>query len=209
MVRVEESSETRQTTSVIARDTIDIDIFSREYASLAIYDSVQRALPKAERDNWFQRKLIRRSILMNNRYKDNLKGFIKDLINGLIHSLPTLLFVSLPLFALVLKLLYSRRNFVYADHAIYLIFLYIFMFILGLSYILTDNLIKVLNAPILYLVLAATTVYAVCYSLFAMKRFYGQGWRKTITKFIVFHLLANIIIIVLFIIFLLLTFFRV
>jgi hypothetical protein len=193
----------------VPRDTVNLNFLNSGYSSVAAYDSIQRTLPREDRDGWISRLAIRRSITMNNRYKDNAEWFVKDLLNGLVHSLPSLLFVSLPIFALLLKLLYARRNFVYADHAIFLVFLYIVMFLLVLLYLGVDKLSVVTGFSSLRYLLIAVSAYIVIYGFVGMKRFYGQGWGKTFLKFSLFNLLAFIVIIVLFVVFLLLTFFRV
>lgn len=189
--------------------TLELNVLNKKYPSIAAYDSIQRTLPAAEKHNWVERKLVRRSITMGNRYNNNVEGFLKDLSYGLLHSLPSLLFVSLPLFALLLKMLYARRRFVYADHAIFLVFLYIFLFLLFITFIALDSVFSVFNKDVGSMLLFGAIVYAIIYFGLSMKRFYSQGWGKTTLKFLTFNLLAFFIVLVLFIVFLLLTFFKV
>jgi hypothetical protein len=193
----------------VQRDTVELNFLASGYPTVAAYDSIQRTLPREDRDGWISRLVVRRSITMNNRYKDNAEWFVKDLLNGLVHSLPSLLFVSLPIFALLLKLLYARRNFVYADHAIFLVFLYIFLFLLFLLQLGVHKLSVVTGMTWVRYLLIGVSTYIVVYSFIGMKRFYGQGWGKTLVKFSIFNLLGLFVVIILFVVFLLLTFFRV
>ena len=55
---------------------------------------------------------------------------IRDMIGKFLHNSPKVLFISLPLFAVLLKLLYVRRKqFYYVDHGIFAVHLYIFSFL--------------------------------------------------------------------------------
>ncbi|HET9825774.1 MAG TPA: DUF3667 domain-containing protein, partial [Chitinophagaceae bacterium] len=87
------------------------------YHSLFQYDSVQNSLPPAKRAGWFERILIRKQIEMTGKYEGDAKEAFLEWIEIFLHKLPYLLFVSLPVFALILKLLYiRRRQFYYVDH---------------------------------------------------------------------------------------------
>jgi hypothetical protein len=48
-------------------------------------------------------------------------------------------------------------------------------------------------------------IYGIIYTLLAMRRFYNQGWGKTIAKFILFNSLCLFCLVILFIIFMGLT----
>lgn len=190
-------------------DTVDLSFNTSGYTSVEAYDSVQNSLPESQRDSWLEKKITRRNITIRSRYGDDINSFVQDLLDGLVHSLPTLLFVSLPIFALLLKMLYSRSYFVYADHAIYLVFLYIFMFVLVLSCLLIAKISSLLNVDFLRFLIYALSVYGIYYSFYGMKRFYGQSSGKTLLKYLIFNIAAFVLIIILFVIFLLLTLFRV
>ena len=90
------------------------------------------------------------------------------------------LFYLLPIFALLLKLFYIRRNFFYSEHLVFSIYYYNF-FYFAASLQLLFNLIPMLSW-------AATLIgfWVFFYLLFAMKRMYQQSWKKTILKFSLF-----------------------
>ncbi|MEI9944896.1 MAG: DUF3667 domain-containing protein [Chitinophagaceae bacterium] len=190
---------------------IQIDDNAKNYESVREYDSVQKALPPSERHNLFRRILIRKNIELNVKYKGREDQLSHDLIEKFLHILPYLLFVSLPLYALFLKLLYVRRRkqFYYVDHGLFLIHLYIFTFLLLLIFFillkLKDNTgwgwIGYFQLPV--------ALYGVIYTLLSMKNFYRQGWGKTIFKFILFNLLCLICLVLLFVIFMVLTVYQV
>lgn len=191
-----------------------IDSISRvplppKYQSAAQYDSVQNTLAEKDRDNWFARRLIRNFIQRTNRYSGRADMIFGSLLNEFIHSFPYLLFVALPVSAFFLKLLYVRNpNNLYAGHAIYLVYLYVFTFLMLMLYFGLDRLRDSFNLGWLGYIQFVVVAYLGIYTLIAMKRYYGERWGKTIVKFAVWNFLAFITMIVLFVIFLLLTLFR-
>lgn len=163
----------------------------KKYSSIQQYDSVQQALPKSERDNWLERLAKHREIELNARYKDDQKAMWKDLLEKFIHTFPYLLFVSLPLYAFYLKLLYWRRKqFLYVTHGIFLIYLYIFTFIDLLVYFGLDKIHDSMDWGWMGWIEAAVLLYGVYYAYKAMRTFYGQGRGKTILKFFILNTVA-------------------
>jgi Protein of unknown function (DUF3667) len=185
--------------------------FSRSsYKNLKEYDSIQNSRPLDERDGWLKRKVELRRLEITNKYRDNDMQFLKDVLNSFIHSFPSLLFVSLPLYAFFLKLLYiRRRQFYYVHHGIFLIHLYIFTFIVLLVLFALIKLNDVSDSGWIYVVQVGLILYGIYYTLKAMRNFYGQGWFKTFVKFLLLNFLAFISLIVLFSLFFVLTVFRV
>ena len=174
------------------------------------YDSIQRNLPASQRHNWLQRTVNSRTIEINRRYAGRGNEFIKDVIDKFLHTFPYLLFVSLPLYALFLKLLYIRRKkFYFVDHGIFLVHLYIFTFIILLFLFGLKKLHDMTDWSIFIFIPIGLLLYGIYYTIIAMKNFYAQGRGKTILKFILFNILAFISINILFAIFFMATLFRV
>lgn len=190
-------------------DTVNVTSVRDSFTTVQQYDSLQHLLPADQRDGFLKSLMVRRALTVSKRYEGNAGGFINELWTGFIHSFPTLLFVSLPIFALLLKMLYRRRNFLYADHAIFLIYQYIFMFLFVLVLMGIDQLDNFNGLRWLRYVNYLLVIFGLYYSLAGMKHFYGQGWTKTVIKYSIFNILAAFISIVLFLLFLLLTLFRV
>jgi hypothetical protein len=170
---------------------------SGNYATVAEYDSIQKALPSAERDGWFKRRLIRKEININNKYRYDPKAGIEKLVNSVIHRLPYMLFISLPLFALILKLLYVRRkNFYFADHGVFTIHLYIFSFILLLLVFILAEIgekgVGIMNVLVILLI-----IWLFVYLYLAMRRFYGQSHLKTSVKFLITAMFSMLMMVIL------------
>ncbi len=188
----------------------DIISFSgRDYASFLEYDSLQHRLPANKRDGWFMRLLVRREIDLNNKYRGNKDGALHSFKESALHKLPYMLFVSLPLFALLLKLVYIRRKqFFYADHGIFTIHLYVFTFLMLLLIFFTGKIQEV-TGQILEFVVLILYLLLYFYLYKAMRNFYGQRRAKTILKFLLisfFSLIMFLILLIFFLLFSALTF---
>lgn len=113
--RLERAKDTSR--PLLVKDILDIEtgkgviqFGSINYKTVAEYDSLEKLLPPSERDGWFLRLVTKKQIAINNRYRDNPEEAYKKLGNDILHKLPYMLFVSLPLFALILRLVYIRRR---------------------------------------------------------------------------------------------------
>ena len=181
-----------------------LDSPDHKYKSVKDYDSIQDALPPGQRDSWLKRLGKRKTIDLNLRYKNDEKGLIEEFFNVLLHNFPKLLFVSLPVFALLLELLYIRRRkqFYYADHGIFAIHVYIYSFI-SLLFIFGINAISNLTGwGWLWLFNVAIILYTIYYYYKAMRSFYRQGRAKTFLKYMLLLFFSFITILILFLLFL-------
>ena len=174
------------------------------------YDSLQLKLPAQQRDGWFSRKLAIRNIQLTDKYNDNPDTFMNGLLENMFHHFPQLLFVSLPLFALVLQVLYVRRKqFTYANHLIYTGHLYSALFVFLFVMLLLLNAEPVAYLGWLKWVRYAVLLYTIFYTYKALHNFYGQNRGKTIAKWLILNLAGFFAIVVLFIIMIMITIFMI
>ena len=187
-----------------------INIGGRNYKDKKEYDSVQQTLPSGKRDNWFVKQIQLKNLQLKEKYKnDPLKGG-NVLVETFLHKLPYLLFVSLPIFALILKLLYIRqKKFYYADHCVFTVYHYIFTFLLLLLVFGMDKLSNVTHLAIFEIFTALFFVSGGIYLYLSMKRFYGQGHGKTILKFLLLNVGGILMLVFLFIVFILFSVFEI
>ncbi|MCE3282234.1 MAG: hypothetical protein K0Q66_971 [Chitinophagaceae bacterium] len=157
------------------------------------YDSIQRALPPEKRNGWLPRYFNRKIIQVNLKYRGRTRDFISDISDRFRHSIPQMMFVSLPLVALALQLLYARRKqFYYVNHLVFSLNVYIAVFLMLLVAYFFDWLIVLTGLAVFDVVpfLIRLVIYYYVYK--SMRNFYGQGRGKTILKF---FLLAFIILV--------------
>jgi hypothetical protein len=105
-------------------------------------------------------------------------------VQTVISNLPYMMLCCIPLFALVLKILYMRRRIFYIDHLVYALHIHSFAYIgtmligfitIGLNRILP----KVFGGPFVRILWAAFAVQI----LLSIRRVYRQGWFFSIFKF--------------------------
>ncbi len=177
---------------------INLSGSSNKYKTLEEYDSIQKHLPDSSKDGWFLKRIVRKEISINNKYKGDASALSSKLSNLFLHRLPYMLFVSLPLFALILRLVYIRRKqFYFADHGVFTIHLYVFTFILLLMVFLLEKLQSVANLDFIGFFIAALFIIQMIYLFRAMRVFYGQGKAKTFVKFILVSFASLIMMIIL------------
>ena len=164
-------------------------------ANLASYDSFQRLLPKADRNTGWGDAFMRKTIQFQSSSKESRKEMQHRMLAHFFHSIPYMLFVMLPLLALLFKLLYIRRKqFYYVSHGIFIIHYFCFTFI-ALLLIMYANRFGVAGHVIAVILQLCVLVYL----YIAMLKFYKQGWFKTLVKFMLAYFISLIILIVLFI----------
>jgi hypothetical protein len=97
---------------------------------------------------------------------------VRIIVSDLLDYAPHVMFLMLPLFALLLKLLYIRRGRYYAEHFVFALHLHAFFFLLFLVLLLLrwDWLGGIL------------LLWMLAYAWLAMKRVYAQGWLRTTAK---------------------------
>jgi hypothetical protein len=113
-----------------------------------------------------------------------VEGLAKDpaALNGALTAwIPRALFFLLPAFALLLAVFYvfQRKRFYFVDHLVFSLSFHTFAFAFLL---IAAGLAQILSG---YVVATITAIVLSAYLFLAMKRFYGQGWFWTSTKWFV------------------------
>lgn len=179
-----------------------IDFGENFPVSTTEYDSLQLTIPKAQRDGFIKHYFKSKLIQVYQKQRADKKTFWRKLGYNFLHSLPTVLFISLPLTAFVLFILYKRRkNFLYVQHAVFVVHVYITMFILLLWIYGISALHDFTEWRIFPFIKNMTILLMFFYVYKAMRNFYGQSRGKTIFKFILFNFMTYCILLLLVIIF--------
>jgi len=179
-----------------------INFTGRRFRNRAAYDSAQRTLPPGKRDGWLMKRLMKKEFDINEKFRDDPNGAFNKLSNVVLHRLPYLLFISLPLFAGLLKLVYVRRKeFLYSDHGVFTIHLYIFTFFMLLFFFLSNELDNLTGWPVWDYLSIGLVIGLLLYLYKSMRYFYGQGRGKTGLKFFLVTLFSIVMMLILFLIF--------
>jgi hypothetical protein len=120
------------------------------------------------------------------------KNDLEPLVESVIETLPYMMFVILPIFALFLKIFYVFSKRYYTEHLVFLLhnhsFIYMLMMLqIGLGF--GDSKLKSVDywaaqsaADVFSFISFILGFWMVIYVFLAMKRFYRQGWAATIFK---------------------------
>ena len=107
------------------------------------------------------------------------------LARAFIANLPKMMFVFLPILALVNKLLYLRSRRYYVEHLLFFVHLHVFLFLAFAAIIVGNGLFALVPGGVHPPAIVSTAVMAAlfAYVYLAMRRVYGQGRVKTFIKF--------------------------
>ena len=117
-------------------------------------------------------------------------AFIKSYSDNIISKISIALFLLLPIFTLVVALLYIRNKYNYSEHLVFVFHTQTVFFLLLIFFMIFDRIFKtdlgITLAVLLFLI----------YLFIALRNFYKQGWFKTFIKYFIlnsFYLILAII----------------
>lgn len=133
-----------------------------------IFDSL-----KIEHKHAFTQLTMRQVIRVYKSDKEYLFAFVMK-------NFSLMMFIMLPIFAVILKLLYIRRKILYINHLVHSLHIHSFSFLIyGLALAISIWIVDSDWIPFLALILVTT------YSFISFKTVYKQGNKKTFLKFII------------------------
>lgn len=151
------------------------------YKNRAEFDSLNK-IKKIDR-SFIDRILMEKQFELQERFEKDPDAAIESLKEKGLHLIPQVLLLSLPFFALLLKLLYARQQkFYYVSHIIFTIHFYIFVYI---AVIVLLCLRALSHLPYLYFLDTVTGILWLVFPLYlykAVRHFYEQRRGKTILK---------------------------
>lgn len=155
------------------------------------YDSSQKALPKDKRDDAISQFFAHKGLKVAEFSSKDRKQFNERFKERFFHSLPQTLFLSLPLAALLLFLLYIRRRqkYFYVSHIIFTLHIYCFVYLMWLF----AKICTAIGHGVQYVGFAAILI-SYFYLYKAMRRFYQQSRAKTIFKWLILVILFWVMI---------------
>jgi hypothetical protein len=173
-----------------------LDTLIRDGVTPEQYIAMQDSLEGSRRDGFVKRYLTRRSLELYDQGRHEGVGLISQIWDTVLHNIPKTLFILLPLFALLLKLLYIRqRKFNYVDHAVFSLHYFSLVFILLL---IAQFILDPLFGTSFFL--PVTIAWLAVYLFIALKRTYGQGALKTLAKYLVLGFLFFVLFVAAFLV---------
>jgi hypothetical protein len=170
-------------------------------------DSTRMALKiEIKKKSWFDRMLSKKFEKLSSRYDDDPRAVQTTIIEQILHRIPLLIFISLPFFGLLLKLLYrDRRNVYYSDHMVFTLYHYIFSFLLMLVMLGLFYLRGIAWKGFFGWLIFGVVIYWNIYLYKGLRRFYGQGRLESFGKYVLLLFLGLVTLLVLAVIIVLIT----
>jgi hypothetical protein len=101
---------------------------------------------------------------------------MRTIVDGLLGNAPTGLFLMMPVFALILKGLYVRRQRFYVEHFVFALHVHAFTYLMILAMLVAPD-----AGPLKPLL----ALWLIVYVFLAMRQVYGQGVVKTFAKYVI------------------------
>jgi hypothetical protein len=189
---------------------LDLGKDSVQYKTVEAYVEAQQKLPEAKRDEWLDALVKKKSIELNVKYEGDKFKIGKALIEKFEHYFSRMLYISLPIFAFFIWILYRRnKHHYFVDHVIFSIHIYCAFYIILFG-------VKLINIVIEYFykkpsgIMAFFVAVTLLYYLYkSLKNHFNQSRVKTILKFSVLMFLTLLLMGALLFIFFMFSFFNI
>ncbi len=166
--------------SAVKKDSVNLKtatvLFNITYQDLVAFDSAQKSLPEQKRQKGIKPWLYHHWLNTYRLY--GKKGAILLAGGRTLHFVPKMMFILLPLFALLLKLFYNRKKYLYVDHVIFSIHFHTAVFLIFLVVTVVSLIFPALSRDAQNF----ETLLAIIYLGMALSRTYGQSGFVTIMK---------------------------
>ncbi|MDB4922418.1 DUF3667 domain-containing protein [Mucilaginibacter sp.] len=174
---------------VVKRYKSGLLVFSDD-TTYAQYIANQQKLPEGKRDGFFDRLINKKGFEYKAKYGTRSKEVFFDELK---HNIPKMMFLMLPLFALILKVTFWRNKKFYVEHLIYSLHLHCFLFIF-LAFIMLLQLIAPSVEWWQGLIGGFAFFYIVWYIYRSLRVVYKRNIFRTITKLIGMYFMYVIVL---------------
>jgi len=110
------------------------------------------------------------------------EDYYKQILERVLSRISVALFFLLPIFTLIVSLLYIRRKFNYTENLVFVFHIQTVFFLLLLIFLIVD---RIVDSDIGILIFTLTFMV---YLYKAMRNFYAQGWFKTLIKYMLLNM---------------------
>ncbi len=159
-------------------DSLVFGVNVAKYKNYDQYLADQKKLPENKKDGMFKRLFTKNMIYYHDRYGSQAKEMVMESFR---HLMPKMMFLILPLCALILYITFIRDKRFYVEHMIYTFHLHCFFF-LFIALIMLIQAIFSINNDIMQWVYFAATLYVIWYIYRSLRIVYHRSKFRTITK---------------------------
>ena len=167
----------------VAESSEEGELIQTEFESFQAFKANQDSLAPAKRATALELQFVEKFYEVKEKYGDST-SFTSALGKEVVNRLPQLLLITLPLLALISKLVFFRRKqYWYIDHLVFILHgatsLFFLLFIQqGIEYVARS-----MEQGWLEFLSQLLTVVWLGYYLMSFKRFFGKSWGKTVLLF--------------------------
>jgi hypothetical protein len=180
--------------------TFDFQIKGKQYKAIPVTED--KLFPKG---TWLENHIAKNVKAKFEQQGNDFNQLMLEQAQSQQKMMPYILFFSLPVFIMLLNLLYRKKAGVfYSDHAVFTLYHYILAFGLLVVALFFQLILKLAGISSSFIFLPIITISFI-HLLFEMKLFYAQGWGKTFVKFLLLSVATILSFAVLFVLFSLLT----
>lgn len=144
------------------------------------YITKQQKLPESKQDGWFQKLYNKRAFDYKTKYGTRSREVFFEEVR---HNIPKMMFLMLPLFALILKITFWRNKKFYVEHLIFAFHLHCFIFMF-LAIIMLLLKLSPATGPWTDIINFVAGIYLLWYVYKALKLVYQRSVFRTITKIV-------------------------
>jgi len=109
------------------------------------------------------------------------ENYYKEIIDRVLSRISVALFFLLPIFTLIVSLLYIRRKYNYTENLVFVFHIQTVFFLLLLIFLIVDRIVDTDIGILIF------TLTFMIYLYKAMRNFYQQGWFKTLIKYMLLN----------------------
>lgn len=163
-------------------------------STVALYEKNQAALAKDKRDGFIKHYFIKRTIELD-QYENPEEKLLEDFL----HNIPKMMFLLLPMFALILKLVYINKEKYYYEHLIYSFHVHSAIFLSILVTMLLQWLVGLVYDLSGWLSFFCI-IYIIWYIYRSLRTFYGSTRWVTILKMFFLGFAYNVVLTICFLV---------
>jgi len=189
---------------------LNLDEDTVKYKTIAEYNASQQKLPESKRDNWLDAVIKKKGIEINKKYNGDKFKVGKALIEKFEQYFSRMLYISLPIFAFFIWVLYRRnKNHYFVDHMIFSIHIYCAFYIILFVAQSITTVKGYFNAEPSGII-ASVVAFSLLYYLYkSLRNHFNQSRKKTLLKFIILNILTMFLMGILMIIFFMFSLFNI
>jgi len=179
VIKVTENYDDDSSNNKKKRDDI-LKFTATDDTTLAQYHASQLKLAEADRDGFIERRWTEKALVYHEKYGKLSKEILWEEIK---HNIPKMMFLLLPLFALILRVTFWKNRKYYVEHLIYSFHLHCFLFLFIAILMLLHMVIPIPKA-INDIIDLGAYIYVIWYIYKSLRVVYHRSRFRTITKMI-------------------------